>query len=191
MQTLDIPTIERLITEQDQRWAISHARRLLDLIARIGADLDYDTQVLTWAAYLHDWGAFTAYRRPGIDHATRSAQIARDQFLPAVDLTEAAKDIVLEAIARHDYRDPLPVVSTEALLLREADMLDLIGMIGISRELAWGPNDLDVCYQRIRSRRDGIRGRLTLPTAQDIAERRLARMDTCLRWITDEVAGID
>lgn len=189
--SLDISTLERLITEQDEGWAISHARRLLDLIDRIGTGLDYDVEALTWAAYLHDWGAFAAYRRDGVDHATRSAQIARDQYLPDVDLSDTAKGLVLEAIARHDYRDRLPVASTEALLLREADMLDLIGMIGISRELAWGPNDLEVCYTRIRSRRDGIRGRFTLPTAREIAERRLARMDTCLGWFGDEVAGSD
>lgn len=133
--SLDIAAVERLIAEHEEGWAILHARRLLDLIDRIGTGL--------------------------------------------------------EAIARHDYRDLLPVATTEALLLREADMLDLIGMIGISRELAWGPNDLDVCYRRIRSRRDGIRGRLSIPAAREIAERRLSRMETCLQWFADEVAGTD
>lgn len=189
--SLDIAAVERLIAEHDEGWAILHARRLLDLVDRIGTGLDYDVEALTWAAYLHDWGAFAAYRRPDVDHATRSAQVARTDLLPSVDLPEATKAVVLEAIARHDYRDPLPVATTEALLLREADMLDLIGMIGISRELAWGPNDLDVCYRRIRSRRDGIRGRLSIPAAREIAERRLSRMETCLQWFADEVAGTD
>jgi hypothetical protein len=39
---------------------------------------------------------------------------------------------------------------------------------------------------RILSRRDGIRGRFTLPEAQKVAEQRLERMATILNWIHEE-----
>ena len=191
MRTLDVEAIDRHAVDLGESWAVDHAARLVALVDRIADGLTYDRDVLTWAAHLHDWGAFAAYRRDGVDHATRSAEVVRTEVLPGLDLPDDAVGVLLEAIARHDYRDPLPVVSTEALLLREADMLDLVGVVGLSRELAWGPNDLDACYRRIRSRRDGIRGRHTLPEARRIAERRIARMDVCLGWFEDEVGGAD
>lgn len=189
---MDIPAIEAFMNQEGEDWAIDHARRLLTLIEQIGADVDYDVQALTWAAYLHDWGAFRRYYQPGSDHAAISLQIAETEILPSVDLSAAVKEIILEAIALHDYRDQRPVASIEARLLREADMLDLLGMIGIAREFAWGPNDLEICYRRILSRRDAIRGRLATPgdafspAARDLAEIRLARMDTCLQWFDEE-----
>lgn len=189
---MDISAVEAFMRQDGEDWAITHARRLLDLIERIGADLDYDAQALTWAAHLHDWGAFRRYYQPGGDHAAISRQIAETQILPSVDLPAAVKEIILEAIALHDYRDQRPVASIEARLLREADMLDLLGMIGIAREFAWGPNDLEICYRRILSRREAIRERLATPGgafspgARELAEIRLARMDTCLQWFDEE-----
>jgi len=82
--------------------------------------------------------------------------------------------VVLEAIELHDYRNPAPVRSPEALLLREADFLDFLGAIGIAREFARGPRELRPCYGRALSRKEGILGKFTLPTAQRIAESRMA-----------------
>lgn len=185
---MDIPAIVAFMSQEGEDWAIDHARRLLDLIERIGADLDYNLQALTWAAYLHDWGAFRRYYRQGGDHAAISRQIAEAEILSSVDLPAAVNEIILEAIALHDYRDQRPVASIEARLLREADMLDLLGMVGIAREFAWGPNDLEICYRRILSRRNAIRERLPdfSPAARELARIRLARMDICLQWFDDE-----
>jgi HD superfamily phosphodiesterase len=35
-------------------WAVAHARRLIELIKRIGADMPYDSHVIELAAYIHD-----------------------------------------------------------------------------------------------------------------------------------------
>src|ERR1041384_6707614 len=88
------------------------------------------------------------------------------EILPHLDLTSTQKDILLEAIELHDYRDTRPVQSKEALLLREADMLEFLGMIGIAREFARGPKNLETSYKRILSRRYGIEGRFTIARAQ-------------------------
>jgi hypothetical protein len=85
---------------------------------------------------------------------------------------------------------PEPATSTESLLLREADALDMLGVIGISREFAWGPNDLQKCYNRILARRAAIQDCLTLPIAQEIAKLRLARMDNLLSLLQEESFGI-
>lgn len=95
-----------------------------------------------------------------------------------------------EAIDLHDYRGPRPHPSVESLLLREADWLDMLGVIGVARELAWGPNNLQKCDERTAARRAGIQGRLTIPKAKALAEVRLARMETILAWLQEESFGI-
>ena len=98
--------------------------------------------------------------------------------------------VELEAIELHDYRDIRPTKSNEALLLREADMLEFLGMMGMARDFARGPKNVETCYKRILSRRREIEGRFTLPKAQEIACIRLERMDRCLQWLLDESFGV-
>lgn len=186
---MDLHDLQRMTEDYGEGWAGPHARRLLKLIDRIGAGLTYDQEALFYAVWLHDWGAFTHYRLAGVDHGLRSRQVAEAEILPQIQLTNHQKAIILDAIEYHDYRCVLPAWSQEAILLREADFLDFLGAIGVVREAAWGPNQLKKVIARIKSRRDGIRGRFTIPAAQAIAEERLARMETILNWIDEESLG--
>ncbi len=174
-----------------EAWLPPHVHRVVHLAGEIADALCYDTELLVWAAYLHDWGALARYRLPGVDHALRSRQVAEDAILLSSPLDARQRAAVLEAIARHDYRHPLPPDSPEALLLREADGLDLLGAIGVAREFAWGPNDLAACLRRIRARRDGIPPTLTLPRAQALAIGRVVEMDTFIaQLIAESVSGL-
>lgn len=190
MESLGIPEICSRIQSAGEDWAITHARRLLKLIERVGTDLVYDPQVVTWASYLHDWGAFRQYYQAGCDHAVLSRQITEAEILPWVDLPEQSKDLIVEAIERHDYRDLKPVESTEALLLREADFLDFLGVVGIVREFGRGSLDLRLSYNRIVERKGLITDRFTLPRARMLAEIRLDRMEVFLASLMEESFGI-
>jgi hypothetical protein len=186
---MNLDDVERMTGEYGEGWALPHCHRLLKLIDRIGAGLTYDQEMLAYAVYLHDWGAFPRFYRSGVDHGLRSRQVAEEEILPNISLTAAQKAIMLDAIEYHDYRCVLPVWSQEGILLREADFLDFLGAIGVVREFAWGPNNLRRAYQRILARRDGIRGHFTLPIAQQMAEERLERMAKILAWIQEEGLG--
>jgi uncharacterized protein len=186
--TLD-DIIQRTL-EVGEDWAVAHAERLLSLIQQIGADLTYDLQIMKLAVYLHDWGAFPTFIQKGVEHAERSRQVVEAEILPCLSLTPAQQTLLLDAIALHDYRDARPTPSNEALLLREADMLEFLGMIGMAREFARGPKNLETCYQRILSRRYGVEGRFRLPRAQQIARLRLERMEVSLQWLREESFGV-
>jgi uncharacterized protein len=186
---LRLENIERLTLEYGEGWAYPHARRLLSLVGQIDAGIQYDRLAVEFAIYLHDWGAFPRFTRSGVDHALRSRQIAETEILPLTDLNPDRQAIILEAIERHDYRAPHPASSNEALLLREADSLDFLGITGIAREFAWGPNDLNKCYQRILKRRQGIQGRFTIPAAAKLAEVRLESMGRFLDLLLEESSG--
>lgn len=187
---LGLDDVIGMTLQSGENWAVAHARRLLELIQQIGVDLPYDSDVLTLATYMHDWGAFPCYIQKGVEHAVRSRQVVEAEILPRLNLSAAQKVILLEAVELHDYRDTRPTKSNEALLLREADMLEFLGMIGMARDLARGPRNVEACYRRILDRRYGIQGRFTLPRARQIAAVRLARMETALQWLLEESFGV-
>lgn len=187
---LTLDNIIQMTLQTGENWALAHAKRLLALIKQIGADLPYDCHVMELATYMHDWGAFPHYIQKNVEHAVRSRQVVEMEILPRLDLTPAQRAVLLEAIELHDYRDTRPTTSAEALLLREADMLEFLGTIGIARDFARGPRDLQACYRRVLDRRYGIEGRLTLSRAQQIAQVRFERMEQFLQWLQEESFGI-
>jgi uncharacterized protein len=186
---LTLDHIIQMTLQAGENWAVAHAKRLLELIEQIGVDLPYDCHVMELATYVHDWGAFPKYIQKSIEHAIRSRQVVELEILPRLKLAPEQKTILLEAIELHDYRDTRPTTSNEALLLREADMLEFLGMIGIARDFARGPRDLQACYRRVLDRRYGIEGRLTLPRAREIARVRFERMEQALQWLLEESFG--
>jgi len=186
---LTLDDIIQLTLQVGENWAVAHAKRLIELTQQIGAELPYDSHIMELAAYLHDWGACPKYMQKNIEHAVRSRQVAETEILPCLDLNPTQKSVLLETIELHDYRDMRPTQSNEALLLREADMLEFLGMIGMARDFARGPRNVEVCYQRILSRRKEIQGRFTLPLAQEIARIRIERMEKSLQWLNEESFG--
>jgi HD superfamily phosphodiesterase len=188
--SMSLDDIVQLTLQVGEDWAIAHAKRLLELVKLISEDMPYDSQVMALAAYMHDWGAFPSYMQKDVEHAVRSRQVVEADILPHLNLTASQRQTLLEAIELHDYRDMRPTRSNEALLLREADMLEFLGVMGMAREFARGPRNVDTCYKRILSRRDGIQNRFTLPRAQEIARVRLERMEISLKWLVEESFGV-
>jgi HD superfamily phosphodiesterase len=187
---LTLADIIQMTQQVGEDWAVAHAKRLIELIKQIGAELPYDSHIMELAAHMHDWGAFPKYTQKGVEHAIRSRQVVETEILPCLDLNSTRKTILLETIELHDYRDLRPTQSNEALLLREADMLEFLGMIGMARDFARGPRNVETCYKRILSRRDNIQGRFTIPRAQEFARLRIERMKISLQWLNEESFGI-
>jgi len=187
---LTLDDIIQMMIQAGEDWAVAHAKRLIELVKQISDDLPYDSHVMELATYMHDWGAFSKHMQKDVEHAVRSRQVVDSDILPRLPLTADQKQILLETIELHDYRDMRPTKSNEALLLREADMLEFLGMMGMARDFARGPNNVETCYKRILSRRDVIQNRFTLPRAQEIAKVRLERMETCLGWLVEESFGV-
>ena len=189
MIPLTLDEILQMTLQVGENWAVTHAKRLIELIKQIGADIPYDSHIIELAAYMHDWGAFPKYMQKDVEHAVRSRQVVEAEILPCLDLNPTQKAILLETIELHDYRDLRPTQSNEALLLREADMLEFLGAIGLARDFARGPRNVDLCYKRIVSRRDDIQGHFTIPCARKIAGLRLERMNRFLKELEEESLG--
>jgi uncharacterized protein len=128
--SLSLDDIIQMTMQVGEDWAVAHAKRLLELVKQICEGLPYDAHIMELATYMHDWGAFPKYAQKNVEHAVRSRQVVESTILPYLHLTADQKEILLETIELHDYRDMRPTKSNEALLLREADMLEFLGMIG-------------------------------------------------------------
>ncbi len=124
-------------------WAVQHAQRLIRLVETIGQGLAYDPEVIWLAAHMHDWGTLPHWSREGVSHCARSRELAARQ-LDKMKLPAAIAERVLEAIQYHhggaDDR------CLEAQLLRDADALDGLGVVGLLREFACVPTAGSTCY---------------------------------------------
>ena len=130
---IDRNEIARLTEEYGGQWGMNHTRRLLELISIIGEGMEYNGEAVWMAAHLHDWGAYPPWAEKEVEHAFRSRQVAED-FLTERSCPAKLKTLVLECIEFHhtggDQR------SLESTLLREADILDFLGVVGVLRDFS-------------------------------------------------------
>jgi uncharacterized protein len=121
-------------------WGYSHSQRDYAL-ARALADWDraaVDDDILFAAAYLHDIATFSPYTKQGIDHQDSGA----DQVGPTLEkagFPMSKLAAVQSAIRTHMYYRELQDLT--AIYLHDADGLDWLGAIGISRLTAMVSQD--------------------------------------------------
>ena len=157
-------------------WGLDHARRLLALVDRIADGRSYDTELIRIAAYIHDWGAYAPHAIRGVDHAERSAALVRDADLVGID--PQVRERVAYVVGRHHTAqagDPW-----EAVLLADADAIDMVGAVGVARAFSSSPKDLPGGLATLRRRLDAVRARLILEQSRRIAEPRMAIVDRFL-----------
>jgi hypothetical protein len=116
-------------------WGYSHCVRDYTLARQLAAadHASIDDDVLFAAAYLHDMAAFKPWEDHKLDHSDVAAKTI-DFVLKGTDFPPAKLDAVRAAIRTHMYyRDP---VGPEATYLHDADALDWLGAIGVTRIIA-------------------------------------------------------
>lgn len=182
--------IKELTLEYGGKWSFDHVQRLLGLIDIIAENIEYNKTAVYYAAYLHDWGAFPRFNPENVEqeHEIRSKKVA-EQILADSELSADTKSIIFDAIENHDYRTGVKSKYIETTLLREADFLDFLGIIGISREFARGPKDIKECWNRTMSRKYGVIDKFTLQKSKEIAKIRISEMDEFFKLLEKESFG--
>jgi uncharacterized protein len=113
-----------------------HQPRLYALTREVGAGLDYDDDIVFAAAWLHDLGVFTGHRpeEPEAladwDNTAYAMERAPD-LLRAMNFPEEKVGAVVEAIRTH--QPAAHPTAIEGVILRDADILEQLGAIGILR----------------------------------------------------------
>jgi len=193
---IDHDEITRLTEEYGGQWGINHTRRLLELIAIIAEGMDYDREAIWLAAHLHDWGAYSAWAQKDVEHALRSRQVAED-FLTERNCQESLKALVLECIELHHVGgnlrsgglQPGDNRSLESILLRDADILDFLGPVGVLRDFSKNSRDLRKAYTITKQRRENLPSLLSSDKAKEIARQRLIEMDNLLARFESDSFG--
>lgn len=128
--------IEYIRTEAKPEDKFGHQPRLYALAAEIGQGMEYDDDILFAAAWMHDLGVFLGHRPVDPEQLSRwdhvpytirrSRELLSGWGFPAEKL-----DAVAEAIGNHQAKDDPRTM--EGVLLRDADILEQLGAIGILR----------------------------------------------------------
>lgn len=175
----------------------AHQPRLYALACRIGDGLQYDDDIVFAAAWMHDLGVFLGHRPSDAaelarwDHVPYTIARVRE-LLPAWGFPGEKVDAVAEAIRTHQPHDEPQ--STEAILLRDADILEQLGAVGITRALVKVGRDTrfqtaaDV-QPVLRKALDQLPDKLKLPASRALAAPRIAARRFFLDSLQTESAG--
>jgi uncharacterized protein len=116
-----------------------HQPRLYALACRVGQEMPYDDDILFAAAWMHDLGVFLGHRPQDPaqlarwDHVPYTIAQTRE-LLTGWGFPADKLDGVAEVIRTHQPQDD--PVKLEAVLLRDADILEQMGAVGALRALA-------------------------------------------------------
>ncbi len=175
-----------------------HQPRLYALATRIGEGTEYDDDVLFAAAWMHDLGVFVGHRPSAPEELSRwnhvPYTIAKCRVLLRGWGFPAEKvEAVAEAIRSHQPQNE--PVTAEAILLRDADILEQLGAVGALRAIVKVGRDtrystysdaltvlcraLDLLPQQIR-----------LPRARELAKPKIAALKVFLEAIETEAGEL-
>jgi uncharacterized protein len=174
-----------------------HQPRLYSLTQTIGKGLEYDDDVVYAAAWLHDLGVFIGHRPEEPtelarwDHVRyiceRAPQILSDAGFPAEKVPA-----VIAAICEHQPKDE--PTSIEATILRDADILEQLGGIGILRTVTKVGRDTRYstftdAIETLRKNLEFLPGKIHLETTKRLAASRIVALKSFLEAVDSEAAG--
>jgi uncharacterized protein len=171
-----------------------HQPRLVDLTQAIAADLPHDRDIVVAAAWLHDLGVFLGHRPADPDALARWDHVAyacsrAPEVLRQVGFPEDKIPNVLAAIQQHLPQDEPR--SIEATILRDADILEQLGAIGILRTVSKVGRDTRFprftdAIAVLRRNLDELPGRLRLESARRLAAPRIRILQQFVQAVHDE-----
>jgi uncharacterized protein len=175
-----------------------HQPRLYALACRVGAGLGCDDDVLFASAWMHDLGVFLGHRPSDPEQLARwnhvPYTIARSRELLAGWGFPASKlDAVAEAIRTHQPQDE--PVAIEAVVLRDADILEQLGAVGALRALAKIGRDsrfptFSAVLPVLRRAAERLPAQLRLESARQLAAPRVALLRALIVAIEQEAGEL-
>lgn len=190
--------IEYIRAEAQPPDKFGHQPRLYALACRIGQGIEYDDDVLFAAAWMHDLGVFLGHRpsQPELlgrwNHVPYTLARTRD-LLPPWGFPAAKLDAVADAIETHQPHDEPRRI--EAVLLRDADILEQLGAVGALRAITKvGRDTRYVTYTSLipvlRNALDALPSKLRTPSARLLAVPRVKVLSDFLAAIQEEAGEL-
>ena len=175
-----------------------HQPRLYALACRLGQEMLYDDDILFAAAWMHDLGVFIGHRPEEPEELARwdhipytmakSQELLKSWGFPAAKLQQVA-----HSIRTHQAQDEPELV--EATLLRDADILEQLGAIGIMRAVV--KVGRDTRYETFTSvlpvlkrALEELPGKLRLGASKDLAAARVEVLRHFISSIEEEAGSL-
>jgi uncharacterized protein len=190
-----LEVLQRVILEQARPGdKYGHQPRLHALTEAIGAGLDYDRDVVCAAAWLHDLGVFIGNRPEDPEALRRWDHVAyacahAPQILREADFPEHKIPAVLDCIRQHQPKDE--PATLEATILRDADILEQLGAIGVLRTVSKVGRDTRFprftdAAATLRRSLDELPDKILLESTRRLAEPRIRILRDFLTAVSDE-----
>ena len=126
---------EQFVLQQDIHDAahdINHIKRVVTSAKQLAIEESADLNVVVPAAWLHDCVSFPK-SHPDNKRASVLAAEKALVFLAEINYPPAHYQAISHAIAAHSYSAKIPTETIEAKVVQDADRLDGLGAIGVSR----------------------------------------------------------
>ncbi len=174
-----------------------HQPRLYILATQLGAGMNYDDDVVYAAAWLHDLGVFVGHRPEdplllrAWDHVAYTTAKA-PELLASTGFPVEKIPAVLDVIRTHQPHDDPQ--SAEGVLVRDADILEQLGAIGILRTASkLGSDDRFRIFadaeKSLRRALAELPGKIRLETTRRLAAPRIALLEEFLAALEEEAQG--
>ena len=192
--------IEAYIREQAQPPdKFSHQPRLYRLACQVAGGRSYDDDILHAAAWLHDLGVFIGHRPEDLAALAKWDNVAyavqqTPKLLQQFGFPEEKISAVAEVIRTH--QPSAKPTSFEGFLLRDADILEQLGAVGILRNVSKVGRDtrfprFSDALRILRRNLDQLPAQLQLETARQLAAERLKILKSFLESADAETAGLE
>jgi len=182
-----------------------HVRRVVANARRIAMSEGADLDVVIPAAWLHDCVSLPK-NHPERHLASRQAARLAIEYLQAFGLPETRLAAISHAIEAHSFSAGIDARSLEAQVVQDADRLDALGAVGISRCLLTGgainrtlyapddpfctvrdPDDTRYCIDHFYRKLFGVAQTLHTVSARKEAAHRVAFMREYLQQLGTEI----
>lgn len=189
--------VHLLKREARPRDKFGHQPRLYALTQQIGHGLAYDDDIVYAAAWLHDLGVFIGNRPEEAQALTTWDHVAyacarTPEILAATDFPREKIPAVVDAILTHQPHDNPQTI--EATILRDADILEQLGAIGILRNVSKVGRDTRYAtfsdiVPVLRKALAGLPPLIRLDPTRDLAKPRIALLAAFLQATENEAAN--
>ncbi len=175
-----------------------HQPRLYALTQQVGSGLDYDDDVVYAAAWLHDLGVFIGHRpaEPAALAVWDNVHYAIEQTPPLLlefGFPDGKIEPVIEAIRTHQASAEPTIL--EATILRDADILEQLGAIGILRAVCKVGRDtrypmFSDAIPVLRAALENLPGQLRLDCSRILAQPRVHVLRQFLENVEHEAGDL-
>lgn len=163
-----------------------------------GAQIQYDTTLVTLGALLHDVGD-KKYLEPGQDANTLVRDALLKRGAPSL-LADRVQDLVLHVSFSTEKKDPQKIKDKiasipELAIVQDADRLDAIGAVGIARCFTFGgakgrANGLETSVEHFHEKLELLEGMMKTETGRELAKERTERLRIFRGWWESENQGL-